>query len=326
VNIVFLLVIVAVIALSTYLGITAVGQGWQLVTLVDRSAERLPEIIESLPSEVSVLSLEIDLAALRIDDALRALSGALGQAVTTSVDLLSGVLSGVISVLSLGLFVLVLTYFLLRGIGPDVSVSLRIRPDDPGYRYDLQRGQRELSRIWRAYLGGQITLSLLTFVLYLSLLSVLGVREAFVLAMLAALARFVPYVGAAITWSVTAVVVFFQAANYLGLEPWVHTLVVLVVVILVDQIIDQVVMPRIMSNALGVHPAAVMVAVIAGAQLLGVVGLVLAAPVLASAWLGARYAMRKMLDANPWPDAEPRGDDERSMLKRVTRRWRRPAA
>jgi predicted PurR-regulated permease PerM len=272
------------------------------------------------------MSFDVNLAALHIDDTLRALSGSLGNAVSLTVDVITGLLSGLISLFGLGLFVLIIAYFVLQGTGPNVSMELSINPDDPGYRYDLQRGQRELSRVWRAYLGGQITLSVLTFVAYLATLTALGVNETLALSILAALARFVPYVGAAITWSVTAVLVFFQGGQFLGLDPWAHTLVVLVAVIVVDQAIDHLIMPRVMGRVLGVHPAAVMIAVIAGAQLLGIVGLVLAAPVLASLWLGVRYALRKLFDADPWPDPEPNNDGENFLATRIRSRWNKPRA
>jgi predicted PurR-regulated permease PerM len=75
-------------------------------------------------------------------------------------------------------------------------------------------------------------------------------------------------------------------------------------VIIVDQFFDNIVSPRFLGQTLGVHPAAVLVAAIIAANLLGLVGLVLAAPVLASLMLVGRYTIRKMLDIDPWPEPE----------------------
>ena len=97
---------------------------------------------------------------------------------------------------------------------------------------------------------------------------------------------------------------YFQAGNYLGLVPWQYALVVIIFVIVVDQIFDNIVSPRILGQTLGVHPAAVLVAAIIAANLLGLVGVVLAAPVLASLMLIGRYTIRKMVDLDPWPDSE----------------------
>jgi predicted PurR-regulated permease PerM len=73
---------------------------------------------------------------------------------------------------------------------------------------------------------------------------------------------------------------------------------------LLDQVFDYLVVPRFFNTALGVHPAALLVAAIIAAGLLGVVGLVLAAPVLATMMLFSRYVVRKMFDLDPWPPDE----------------------
>jgi predicted PurR-regulated permease PerM len=174
----------------------------------------------------------------------------------------------------------------------------------PGYGADIQRLSRELGLIWNAFLRGQVILFTLTLLVFSMALSALGTRFFLALALLAGLARFVPYVGPIITWTVTALVAYFQAGNYLGLVPWQYALVVVIFVIVIDNIFDNLVSPRILGDTLGVHPAAVLVAAIIAANLLGLVGVVLAAPVLASLMLIGRYTIRKMVDIDPWPEPE----------------------
>jgi hypothetical protein len=70
----------------------------------------------------------------------------------------------------------------------------------------------------------------------------------------------------------------------------------------VDVIMDNFVSPRIMSSALSVHPAAVLVMVIVSAKLIGFIGVLVAAPVLASLKLFLHYISRKMTDMDPWED------------------------
>jgi Mg2+/Co2+ transporter CorB len=67
-----------------------------------------------------------------------------------------------------------------------------------------------------------------------------------------------------------------------------------------DLVMDNVIVPRLMGNALRVHPAAVMVSALVALNLLGVIGVVLAAPVLATVQLIFEYTMAKLLDQNPW--------------------------
>jgi hypothetical protein len=55
-----------------------------------------------------------------------------------------------------------------------------------------------------------------------------------------------------------------------------------------------------MASALRIHPAAVLIAALVGARILGLVGVVLAAPVMATLKLFVDYSLRKLFDLDPW--------------------------
>jgi predicted PurR-regulated permease PerM len=99
-------------------------------------------------------------------------------------------------------------------------------------------------------------------------------------------------------------VAYFQGGNYFGLIPLHYAILVVASALLLDQIFDNLIGPRIMGESLGVHPAAVLVTAIICLNLIGIIGLVLAAPVLASLKVLGRYTVRKMLDLDPWADLE----------------------
>jgi predicted PurR-regulated permease PerM len=122
---------------------------------------------------------------------------------------------------------------------------------------------------------------------------------------LAGLARFVPYVGPVVNWLVLVLVAYFQEFKLFDLSPLNYTALVLVVALVIDQIFDNLVSPRILSHALKVHPAGVLVAAIISANLLGLLGVVIAAPMLATFTLLWRYAIGKLLDQDPWQGIEP---------------------
>ena len=119
---------------------------------------------------------------------------------------------------------------------------------------------------------------------------------------MAGIARFVPYVGPAVNWGILVIVAYFQVFKLFGMEPWAYTLLVLIIAIIIDQIFDNIISPRILSDALKVHPAAVLVAAIIAANLFGILGVVVAAPLLATTILLWNYTMRKLLDVDPFPD------------------------
>jgi predicted PurR-regulated permease PerM len=162
----------------------------------------------------------------------------------------------------------------------------------------------EVGRIWNAFLRGQLIIVMLVVFTYTLLMTILGVRFAVGIAIMAGLARFVPYLGPFVTWGITALVAIFQPPNYMHLEPLKFAIIVVVAALLVDQIFDNLVSPQVFGSTLSVHPAAVLLAALIAAQLIGVIGLLVAAPVLATFQLAGRYTVRKMLDMDPWEGLE----------------------
>ena len=301
VNLIYLVVAIIFGGLLAVAGITIVQQVQSLINFVRQLTTNLPALVADLSTHVYVIGpfqfslQQYDLQALtnQVLSVVQPILGRLGGLVST-------LATSAISTIGWAIFVLVISYFLLADAGrvSNQFLSLEI----PSYAGDLQRLGFELRKIWNAYLRGQLTIVLLVMVTYTFLLTALGVRYALGIAILAGLARFVPYIGTFIAWATLAAVAFFQGGNYFGLEQYQYTILVVAIAMLVDQIFDQLISPRIFGNTLGVHPAAILVAAIIATNLIGLVGLVLAAPVLATLSLVGRYILRKMLDLDPWPE------------------------
>lgn len=210
------------------------------------------------------------------------------------------------SMIGWGLFVLLISYFTLTDAGqvPDAVKYFKI----PGYDYDIRRLSRSLGGIWNAFFRGQIVIVTLVIFSYSILMSILGLRYALGIALLAGLARFVPYIGPWTTALVTFLVAVFQPHNYFNLNPLAYALLLIGLSFILDQIFDNLISPRIMGDTLGINPAAVLVVAILAANFIGIIGLVLAAPVLATFKLIGQYIIRKLFDMDPWPEpgANPR--------------------
>lgn len=307
VNLVYIILVVILVSLFTVTGFAVVQQFQSLVRVIERFVTGLPDMITNLSTQTFMIGpyvvdmsqyLSAENLTVIAEQLLSAVQPLLGQAGS----LLATLATQTASTVGWGFFVVLVSYFLLSEMRriPNPLRSIEI----PGYDADLRRLTRELGLIWNAFLRGQVILFTLTLLVFSMVLSALGTRYFLALALLAGLARFVPYIGPVVTWTVTALVVYFQAGNYLGLVPWQYALVVIAFVIVVDNIFDNLVSPRILGDTLGLHPAAVLVAAIIAANLLGLVGVVLAAPVLASLMLVGRYTIRKMFDVDPWPEPE----------------------
>jgi predicted PurR-regulated permease PerM len=135
-------------------------------------------------------------------------------------------------------------------------------------------------------------------------LTILGVQNALALGLLAGLLEFIPTIGPFVSAIVSITVAFFQPANYLGVDGWQYALFVLAFMFLVQQLENTILVPRIMGQALDLHALVVIVGVYMGGSLAGILGAVLAAPVIASLKLLGIYAWRKMFDLYPFPQPE----------------------
>ena len=313
VAIIYLLLVMLLMTLFTVTGLGVVQQIQSLVGVVQRFLNNdLPNLVNNLSTDVYDVGgfFQVDMSQFLgqydLNALVQQLLDIIQPVLSRTGGLLSTVASRTASTLGWGLFILLVSYFILAD-GGQVS-HLLTGIEIPGYNADIRRLGRRLGRIWNAFMRGQLILFALTVIFASILLTALGVRNSLALAFLAGLARFVPYIGPFVTWTVTWVVSFFQDGNYFGLESFQYALLVLIVIVILDQIFDNLVTPRLYGRALGVHPAALLVAAIVAANLIGFVGLLLAAPVLATLSLFSCYAFRKMLDLDPWPETELEGE------------------
>lgn len=305
VSIIYLLIFLLLLGLLTVSGVGLVQQVQSVVTIAQDGLTKLPAMIAEVSGKVYTFGpFQIDFSHLDLNDLSSQVLGMIQPLLSRTGSVLSTVASSAANFLGWTLFVLLVSYFTLLESGGlrDRILNLQI----PVYADDVARLGRELGRIWNAFLRGQIIIFFLTVIIYTFVLGGLGVSYAVGLALLAGLARFVPYVGPAMNWLVLALVAYFQVYKIFGMESLYYTLLVIGVALVIDQIFDNLISPRIMSDALKVHPAAVLVAAIIAANLFGILGVVVAAPILATVTLFWKYIMRKMLDLDPWPDEEIR--------------------
>lgn len=323
VNLIYLLLIILLIGSFTLTGFALVQQIISLVNTIQEFVADLPQIVQDLSTQVYTFGpFTLDLSQFELeaftDQILNIVQPVLGEVT----GLVSTIATGTVSTLGWVLFTLLVSYFLLADAG---GLSSRVTPVNlPGYGEDIRQLSLRLKVIWNSFLRGQLIIILLVIVTYWILMMILGVRYSLAIALLAGLARFVPYVGPLTAWMVLALVSFFQGGNYFHLEPYQYTILTVAVALITDQIFDNFVTPRFMGATLGVHPAAVLVAAIVAANLLGLVGLVLATPVLATLQVIGRYVIRKMFDLPPWAE-EPQPKEMTmpwvQVLERV-RSWR----
>jgi predicted PurR-regulated permease PerM len=168
----------------------------------------------------------------------------------------------------------------------------RLRAD---HRERTRRAGERIAAIVRAYVSVNLLLAGLAGVFTWLALELIGVELAVPLAVLVAIFDLVPLVGLTIGGLFVAVVA--------ALHDFPTALIIWAALFLVyQQLQDRVIQPIFYRSAVRIHPVVAIVVVLAGAQLAGILGALLAIPVAAS--LGAIYD-------ELWPSlagADPDGD------------------
>jgi predicted PurR-regulated permease PerM len=323
VTLIYLVLILVVLGLLTLGGLALFEQIQSLINFLQNALVSLPDFIANLSHQKFTIGpFIVDISKLDLSQissqALSFVQGFLGQAGS----LVGVIASGAAGVAGWVIFILLISYFIL--VESSGIPSQTVRFPFPGYEADFRRLGKELGRVWNAFLRGQLIVTGLTILLYIIILSAMGVRYGWGLAILAGLAKFIPYVGPFIAWTTYGLVAYFQGWTLFGLQPLPYALIVVGICIVVDNVFDSLVTPRILAQALKVHPAAVLVAALIGANLLGLVGIVLAAPVLATLKLFFEYTVRKLFDLNPWEGLEvkPNQPSPISFVRQAQVAWR----
>jgi predicted PurR-regulated permease PerM/phosphoglycolate phosphatase-like HAD superfamily hydrolase len=198
------------------------------------------------------------------------------------------------------LYVLVLNFWLLS----DLHKVRRAIYDQipPDYQGDVSQLAEELSQTWQAFLRGQILLALVVGVIAWVPLVIVGMPNAGGLAVLAGLMEFVPGVGNGISGTVGTLLALFQGSTWLQLPGGNVTfaLVVMVIYMVIAQVESIYLVPKLVGGRVNLHPGVAFVGIIAGALVFGVLGVLLASPVIASSRIIFRYIYRKLLDLEPF--------------------------
>jgi predicted PurR-regulated permease PerM len=213
VNILFVLLVILLIGLLTWGGVGLAGQIQNLIGSIQGIVRDLPRYITQLSSQTFVIGpYELDMGSFDLTAINQQLLTYIEPLLGQTGNLLGTVAGGAAGFIGWTFFVLTVSYFILAessGLREDM-----LKFDIPGYTEDIKRLGSELSRIWNAFLRGQIIVFFIALTIYSILLPALSVRYALGIAFMAGLAKFLPYIGAAITWVVMALVTYFQRSRF----------------------------------------------------------------------------------------------------------------
>lgn len=240
-------------------------------------SQDLNQLADNIPVVIEKLSVALDIAresdsrlydvVAEFQNLLDTFSISLQQSSQLGFSLLVGIFGGIVSFLS----IILISFYLsvMRGGIDSFLVAVTPKRFEP-YVMDLwKRAETKVGK----WLQGQLLLALIVGLATYIGLSLLGVRFALVLALIAMALELVPNVGPVIA-AIPAVALAFLQAPILGF--WV-----LILYIGIQQVENHVLVPVVVGRTVGLNPVVVVVALLAGAKLAGIIGLILAVPVAA---------------------------------------------
>lgn len=188
------------------------------------------------------------------------------------------------------LLVPVVTFYLLRDWDDIVAKIRTLIPRR--YEFVSVKLIKECDAVLSEFFRGQLLVMLAQGVIYSIGLWIVGLEFSLLIGMAAGLVSFVPYLGAIVGIVIATIAAFMQFHD-------IAHIVYVLMVFGVGQTLEGVVLsPLLIGDRIGLHPVAVIFAVMAGAQLFGFFGMLIALPAAAVIVVLLRHFHEQYLNSN----------------------------
>jgi predicted PurR-regulated permease PerM len=311
VAIVYLAFVGAMVAIPI-LFIPALGRSaaaLDLPAIIDELSAWAVATLESLRT-FSFFGYSVDLSS-SIDPLIETLSGGgeglevdLGRVFGGAWAVTSAVFSGAVAFVTSTILALVLSIYIASAIGrekPSGWYDLVPAPFVPEARI---LGAR-VARVWTDYLRGQLTVAVVVGILTTIVLFALGTPGALVLGVIGGVFNIIPTFGPIFAGFVAALVALIQGSDRLNVSNVFFALIVLGAYTVIQQLESNLITPRILGDAMAVSPLAILIGILVGFSGAGVLGAVVAVPVVASGREIFLYVRSKLVEEEPYPDGPP---------------------
>ena len=163
----------------------------------------------------------------------------------------------------------------------------------------IARLAQESDNILGAFVRGQLLVMLALGVFYGAGLELMGLSVGLLIGMVAGLLSFVPYLGFIIGFVAAIIAALVQFGD------WTHVLLVCGVFVVGQMLEGYVLVPKLVGDKIGLHPVAVIFAVLAGGYLFGFLGVLLALPAASVILVLLRYLVERYRMSELYNEAGP---------------------
>jgi predicted PurR-regulated permease PerM len=161
---------------------------------------------------------------------------------------------------------------------------------------------RQSDEVLSAFLRGQLSVMLALGMIYTTGLWLIGLDLALLIGMLAGFVSFIPYLGGIVGFGAGVI------AAYLQFHDIAHPLMVVAVFGVGQMLEGMVLTPLMVGDKIGLHPVAVIFAIMAGGQLFGFLGVLLALPIAAIVMVLLRFLHAQYKQSDLYGAEQPNVD------------------
>lgn len=283
-----------------------------IITQVNNFIHRTPQYIRDIGEffqDPIVLAEDIVIPVdqLSLDQLFASLSSNVVELVQTlggqTISIFGSLATATISTVGWTIMVLFLSFYLVKDHETLFESVVKMAPKS--YQSDLYQLSEGISITWNAFLRGQLVLCIVVGTIIFVMALIIGLPNAITLALIAGFMELIPTFGPILAAIPAVLIAAIQTdASWLGslMSPFWFAVLVLGIYGFIYQFENYYLVPRIIGHHLKLHPLAVLLGVLGGASVAGILGVLLAAPVLASVRLVWMYIYCKLTDQDPFSD------------------------
>jgi len=272
VSLVYLGLVVVMIVIVIFLVPVTVTQLSQLGARLPEYIAQAPDWTAALQENLARLNVYVDLSSFYQPEEMTRRAESIGTAIVqNALVVVAQVASGVAN----ALIVLILSFYMMLDGKKVAEQALALIPHQ--YHDELHVAARSIDRTFGGFIRGQLVMALLYAVFVTLAMTIARLRFAVAIGSLAGLIMFVPVVGAPIAMVLPAIIALFQNPS---LAFWM-----LLIMTVYQQILLHIVMPKVMSEVVGMPPLLILAAIMISVRLIGLWGFIFGIPVA-----GALYA------------------------------------
>lgn len=316
------LLVIAIILMIPLIFIPSVIEGVNSLLSVDFQA-LIDDITQSLDAisaqvgQIPVLNSFISPSLDSISNAVKDITSVetpepvpLDQAIGGTVDRLSQMLGAIsnilgplVSAITSMVFILLISFYLSFSV-PSMRVSYpKLLP--AAYEPEITALIEKITSLWTSFLRGQLALMFIVGLLVWLGNTILGNTAPLLLGIISGLLELIPNLGPALALIPGVGLALLLGSSHFAIPNWTFALIVLVFYLLVQVVENQFIVPYVLGGAVDLPPLAVIIGVLVGGTVFGILGALLAVPVIATGRDIFLYLYNKILEPPPEPEMPP---------------------